>query len=174
MNDRKALQSRCGELVVLLGDLKELHEQLLGVIQQKLAAMRRADTDGINSCVAREKFLSERIRQREGLRQQLVQLIARALDVPSESAQEMSVAQVAEHLPEPRRGQLLTLSTATREILETLNEANRVAALVTSEMLKHFREVYSAIARTGGSVGTYSAGGERMQGRSVQVFEAVG
>lgn len=174
MNQRGTLESRCRELIGLLGELRELHEELLAVIQQKLAAMKRADTDGVGSCVARETFLSNRIREREGFRQQLGQLIARELGVGPEAARKLSVTQIAEHVPEPRRGQLLALSAGTREVLRSIDEANKVAALVTGEMLKHFRQVYSAMARTGASTGTYSAGGRRTPDRPVQVFDAVG
>jgi len=171
---RGAIESRVGDLVVLLGDLKEVHEELLAVIQQKLAAMRRADTEALNSCLAREQFLTDRIRQREGLRQQLVQLIGRELGLSSEQVQGLSLRELAERVDEPRRGQLLALSACIRETLGAIDAANRVAALVTGEMLKHYRQVYSAMARSGPSMGTYSSRGQLAADRPAQVFEAVG
>ncbi|MBN1341935.1 MAG: flagellar protein FlgN [Phycisphaerae bacterium] len=174
MTTNRALESRSGELVTLMGDLKKLHEELLAVVQQKLAAMKRADTEALNSCLAREQFLADRIRQREGLRQQLVQIIARELGLDAERVRELSLKDLAGHFNEPRRGQLLALAASVRGVLEAIDSANRVAALVTGEMLKHFRQVYSAMAQAGGSSGRYSAGGQLMTDRPMQVFEAVG
>jgi hypothetical protein len=170
----KTIETRTGELIVLMGDLQKRHEELLAVIQQKLAAMRRADTEGLNSCLARETFLADQIRQREGLRQQLMQLINKELDVPAEAAQRLSLRELAERFNEPRKGQLLGLAAGLRKVLISIDSANKVAALVTGEMLKHFRQLYAAMAQAGQSSGTYSAGGRLTAGKPVQVFDAVG
>lgn len=174
MRKRRVVESRSGELIVLLGELKALHEELLEVIQQKLAAIRRADTDGLNSCLARERFLSDRILQRDGLRQQLVQLIGKALEIDPDRVRHMSLSELAEELSEPVRGQLLGLSADMRQTLLAIDSANKVAALVTDEMLKHFRQVYAVMAQSEESAGTYTARGRRTDDRPVQVFEAVG
>ena len=112
--------------------------------------------------------------QGEGLRQQLVQLIGRELGLSTEQVQDLSLRALAERFDEPRQGQLLTLSASIRERLSAIDAANKVAALVTGEMLKHYRQVYSAMARSGPSMGTYSAGGQLAADRPVQVFDAVG
>jgi len=168
------IESRSRDLVALMCDLKKLHEELLSVIQQKLGAMRRADTDALNSCLAREQFLSDRIRQQEGLRQQLVQLIGQEIGISAEAAQHLSLRELAEELGEPRRAQLLGLAGSVREVLAAIDRSNKVATLVTEEMLKHFRRVYAAMARAGDSAGTYSPGGELTTDRPARVFEAVG
>ncbi len=168
------VESRSRDLVALMCDLKELHEELLSVIGQKLAAMRRADTDALNSCLARERFLSDRIRQQEGLRQQLVRLMGQEIGLPAEAAQQLSLRDLAEELGEPRRAQLLGLAASVREVLAAIDRSNKVATLVTEEMLKHFRRVYAAMARAGHSAGTYSSGGELTTDRPARVFEAVG
>ncbi len=174
MTQRRVIQSRSKDLVVLLGDLKRLHEEMLGVIRQKLAAMRQADTDALNSCLARERFLADRISQQEGLRQQLVQIIGKALGLELEARRTLTLSVLAEGLPEPERTQLLGLAAALRECLGQIESANKVAALVTGEMLKHFRQVYSAMARAGQTTGTYSSGGQLTTDRPTQVFDAVG
>jgi hypothetical protein len=157
-----------------LGDLKKLHDELLAVIQHKLGAMRNADMETINSCLAREQFLVNRIRQQEGLRQQLVQLIGKELGVAAPPSGAISLPRLVERLDEPRRGQLLSLAAGLRGAMQAIDGCNKVAALVTSEMLKHFRQVCMAIAQAGHSAGTYSQAGRMNSEASVGVFEAVG
>jgi len=170
----RVIESRTGELLIVMGELKQLHEELLTVLQQKLAAMRRADTEGLNSCTARQRFLVDRIRQKEGLRRQVVQLIGKAMGMPAERAADWPLRELAERLPEPRRGQLLAQAAVVREILLAIDKTNTVAALVTGEMLKHFQQVCAAMARTGQSTGTYSSAGRLNSEPPVGVFEAVG
>lgn len=174
MTQRNQVVARSGNLVTLMGDLKKLHDEMLSVIQQKLNAMRRADTDALNSCVARERFLAERVQKQEGLRRQLVQILWKELGLPSEQSSGLGLRDLAERLPEPRRGQLLVLGEELRELIGKIDNANKVVALVTGEMLKHFRHVHSAMARSGPSTGRYAANGQIAVERPTQVFDAVG
>ncbi len=171
---RRVIESRSAELVVLMGELKRLHDDLLSVIQQKLNAIRRADTEGISSCLARERFLVDRIRQQEGLRQQLVQIISKEMGSGATQPGAMSLSDLALQLAEPRRGQLLALRAGLRETLLEIDRRNKVAVLVTAEMLKHFRQVCAAMAKVGRSGGTYSPAGQLDSGQLPSVFEAVG
>jgi hypothetical protein len=174
VTSRRIIESRSGELAFLLSDLKKLHEELLAVIQHKLAAMRRADADAINSCLAREQFLVGRIRQQEGLRQQLVQLIGKELGLTPEQAVRLPLKALAERLDEPRRGQLLAQAAGLRETMLGIDRSSKVAAMVTGEMLKHFRQVCLAMARAVQSTGTYSPTGRLNSEAPAGVFEAVG
>ncbi len=174
MTRRSQLEARSGDLVNLMGDLKTLHSDMLSVLQQKLAGMRRADTEAINSCTARERFLAERVQEREGLRRQLVQILGKELGLSPEQSAGLGVRDLAERLPEPRRGQLLVLGEALRELIGKIDNANKVVALVTGEMLKHFRHVYAAMARSGPSTGRYASNGQIAVERPTQVFDAVG
>jgi len=170
----RVVESRTGELMVLVGELRALHEELLAVIRQKLTAIRHADIEGLGSCQAREQFLSDRIRQREGLRQQLVQLIGKELGMTAEQTVRLPLSSLAERLTEPRRSQLLALAASTRQVVLAVDHNNKVSALVMGEMLKHFRQVCLAMARTGMSTGTYSSGGRMAPDLPARVFEAVG
>jgi hypothetical protein len=174
VTSRRIIESRSSELVFLLGEFRKLHEELLAVIQHKLAAMRRADVEAVNSCLAREQFLANRIRQQEGLRQQLVQLIGKELGLAAEQTVRLSLKGLAERLEEPCRGRLLAQAAALRETMMTIDRANKVAAMVTGEMLKHFRQVCMAMARVGQSTGTYSPAGRLNSEAPARVFEAVG
>ncbi len=174
MTAEKVIESRSGELVTLLGELKGLHEELLRFIEQKLEAMRRADTEKLNACLSREQFLAQRIAEREGLRQQLVQLIGRAMDLTQDQTERLTVKDIADRVAEPRRGQLLGLAAGIRQTLQAIHARNQVAALVTDEMLKHFRQVYTVMAKSGPSTGRYSPAGTPATDRPRQVFEAVG
>jgi hypothetical protein len=54
------------ELVRLLNEMTRLHEELGRHMRSKLEAIRRADSDQIQSLTAREVTLANRVAEREG------------------------------------------------------------------------------------------------------------
>jgi len=167
-------EQRMAQVATVLGELKRLHGELGFVVQQKLDAMRKADTDAIHAATAREEFLAQRIREQEGLRRQILQLIGEANGMPAARARAMTIRELAELAAEPLRSRLLAAGAALRETVVETAERNRVAAIVSQEMLKHFRQVYQVMARTNGVQGGYSWTGRAETRPGMAVFEAVG
>ena len=58
-------------LVGLLGEITEAYTVLVQLIEEKIEAMRRAETESIKQAVERERKLVFEIEQREGMRRQL-------------------------------------------------------------------------------------------------------
>lgn len=161
-------------MVKVLSELKRLHDELAVVVREKLSAMRKADTDAMRSAVAREEFLAQRIHEQDGLRKQIVQLIGEQTGIPAAQARAMTVSEFAGRVAEPSRSQLLVLAAALREKVKETAEANRVAAIVSQEMLKHFRRIYQVMARANVVPGVYSWTGRTELRPGSTVFEAVG
>jgi len=161
-------------LIRVLTELKRLHEELALVVQNKLDAMRRADTQAIGSAVAREEFLIGRIRDQESLRRRLLDGIARDPDRSTASAQPLTAAELAARLHEPYRSRLLGLAAGLRACVRQTEEANRVAAIISAEMIRHFRQIYQVMAAAGSSPGVYARNGRPQAGGGASVFEAVG
>ena len=81
-------------LVTMLDELAGAHEQLLGAVEEKIEAMRSADTDRIRQTIEREQILVESIDEREGLRRQLTERIVRPYGVGTVAARRLSATAV--------------------------------------------------------------------------------
>jgi hypothetical protein len=170
------------DLVRLLQDLLGLHTELAGHLREKLEAVRRADANRIQTIAARQAALVARGAEREGLRRQLTRKLVEALGqsgIKSEEpegaeASRVKLTTLAEHLPEPRRSQLLGVAAGLRSVLEEIERLRAVDRRVTEEMLRHLGEVFAVI--TGGKIvsDTYSRQGHREGVKGANVFEAVG
>ena len=86
----------------------------------------------------------------------------------------LRVAALADHLPEPRRSQLITVATGLKKQLASMEPIRLTSTLVTQQMLKHLDEVLSVM--TAGAPGSdlYGRSGARQQSSVAHVFEAVG
>jgi hypothetical protein len=167
-------EQRVGQVVKVLGEMKRLHDELAVVVRQKLAAMRAADTDGMRSAVAREEFLARRIREQDGLRKQVLQLLGEQMGMSAAQARAMTLSELAGRVNEPSRSQLLLLAATLRETVRETAECNRIVAVVSREMLKHFRQIYEVMAQASGTPGVYSWTGRAEVRPGTAVFEAVG
>lgn len=169
-----ALQKRVAQLVTLLEEIRRLYEELGGVIQRKLEGMRRADTEAMASASNRERFLTGRLRERDGLRRQLMELIGDQLGLPAADARSMTVSDVASRVGEPLAGRLTALADSTRTLMQQTAEGNRLAGLVGKEMLGHFRQVYASLTSGASRNGVYSRSGRPETTGLTQMFEATG
>ena len=162
------------ELVRLLNDLSHLHDDLAGLMRTKLDAIRRADSDAIQSITSQEAVLANRLSEREGLRRDLVRNILRELGEDSRTGRSIRMTELAERFAEPRRSQILVAATGLRARLEEIDRIRVTTAMITEVMLKHMDQILSVMTSGGATTGVYSrAGGRETSGRS-NVFEAVG
>jgi hypothetical protein len=162
------------DLVRLLGDLAGLHAEMSAQAREKLAAMRKADSDAVAAITSREMALADRLAEREGLRRQITRRIAELVGVSRAKADGLRVTDLADLIPEPRRSQLLTAATGLRQRLEELQRLQRTNALVTHEVLKHLSGVMTVMCGGGPAAESYTRGGRLAQPHTTSVFEAVG
>ena len=155
----------CEAITSLLRELLECHEQLQQVVASKLDAIRRMDTEAIQSCGAREAFLDGKIRQAEGRRQGLVRAMG---------GRERTLSELAGRLDEPHRSRVLVLGQQLRAKAEAVGRLNQIAAAVTEAMLTQYRQLYEAIRPTGGSSGIYSRRGHAGGTHVARMLDAVG
>lgn len=164
----------CRDLGRLLSDMLELHKELAMHMQNKLDAIRQADSDRMQSITAREMVLADRIAEREGLRKQIARRIVAGLGRPSAQADKMKISELAALLAEPRRSQLLGLATGLREKIDQVEKLRITTTLITQEMLRHLGNVLSVMTSGGPREDIYRQTGQREQTRLPVVFEAVG
>jgi hypothetical protein len=159
------------DLVRLLSDMTGMYGEIAMHMHDKIEAIKKADTDRMTSITAREMVLTDRLTERQGLRRQLMRLLQQGLGLGTAP---MRVAALAEHLPEPRRSQLLTVSAGLKQQLASMEQLRLTSTMVAQQMLKHLDEVLSVM--TAGAPGSdlYGRGGVRQKSGAAHVFEAVG
>jgi hypothetical protein len=159
------------DLVRLLSDMTGMYGELAMHMNDKLEAIKQADTDRMTSITAREMTLSDRLAERHGLRRQIMRLLQQELRLGTPP---MRVTALAEHLPEPRRSQLITVAAGLKKQLASMEQLRLTSTLVTQQILKHLDEVFSVM--TAGAPGSdlYGRTGARQQSSVARVFEAVG
>jgi hypothetical protein len=144
---RRALDKGLKELTVLLTDMSRLHQDLLSAANRKLEAIRSADTEVMQQASRREEELARSIKDREGLRQALMERLGGPLGLSAGRARRLTIGELAERVAEPVRSRLTVLGGEIRKLASEIARVNRINALVSHEMLKHFRTVYDSIAR---------------------------
>ncbi len=160
------------DLARLLADMGGLQSELLMHMKSKLEAIKAADSDKISSITARESLLAGRMAEREGLRRQIAGKLAVGLGLSVDRQPVMT--QLAEHLPEPRRSQLLVAAAGLREKVAEAERLKATTDLISREMLTHLGEVLKVMRSGGSGPDVYSRSGSPQRGGSACVFEAVG
>ncbi len=168
------LDKRIKELTFLLTEMKGLHEGLREAIQRKLGAMRSADTDAIHAAAQRERELADRIRKEEGLRQVLMERIGQSMGIGAVECRKMTVGSLAERVDEPAKSRLLVLGNELREVASEVARLNRVAGLVSSEMVRHFRNIYSTFNRGGVDRAVYGNTGRPKESAMPAMIDTTG
>jgi hypothetical protein len=162
------------DLIRLLGDLSGLHTEMVMHMRNKLEAIKRAESDQVQSITARELVLAGRVSEREGLRRQISERIAAGLGLDKARGRTIRLTELAELLPEPRRSQLLVAAAGLREKLMAMDSMNRASELVTRTMLRHLSEVMQVMTSGPAAADVYNRAGRRSAPRAAHVFEAVG
>src|ERR1043165_1331870 len=98
------LDATVGDLLAALDRLGGLLRELAELAQAKLAGIRRADSDALQRCAAREAAGLEQVVSAERERNAALAALAHALRAPE--LQKASLATVAGELPEPFSSQI--------------------------------------------------------------------
>ena len=159
------------DLVRLLSDMTGMYGELAMHMYDKLEAIKKADTGQMTSITARELTLADRLAERQGLWRQIMRLLQESLGLGSET---IRVTALAEHLPEPRRSQLITVAAGLKKQLALMEQLRLTNTLVTKQMLKHLDDVFAVMATGVPGSDLYGRSGARQQSSTAQVFEAVG
>lgn len=168
------MDSLARELVRLLNDMARQHDELAVLMQSKLEAIRRADSDAIQSITSSELLLANRVAEREGLRRDLVRNLLRDLGRDPQEFLSVRTSDLAEHFSEPRRSQILSAAAGLRSRIEAIDRRQTSTRLITEHMLQHMGEIIAVVTSGGAATGVYSRRGGRETSGGANVFEAVG
>ena len=162
------------DLVRLLEDLRGSHEELLSLTERKTAAMRRADLAMMRSLGAAEQAMAARIRERGGLRRQLMESIGAYVGTSRPNARVMTASQLAARLPEGEGQSVMKAARALGATMARVGKANRMARLISGRVLTHLKAVFEAIRTPDESADGYSDGGGPVTRTDAILFETVG
>ncbi len=173
-NTRTTGSTRLGDLVKLLNQIQTLYEELLALIGKKIQAMKRADLEAMRTSQASEQELTRRLHEREGLRRQLMDAIGLELGLPAPAGRTLKVSQLAARIGEAERVPLSATVDRLRSTIAKVAQANRVAGVISREIVNHLRWVFAAVQPRGETPAGYSGAGVPVCGPRPRLFEAVG
>lgn len=151
------------DLCKLMAALEGLHGELAVLVERKIEAMRRADVEGLTELGAREVALTQRLREQDGARRQVLERIGKELGQNAARSRTLTVSQLTTHLDEPQCGLLMDAARKLRAAVFKSARVNRLAGVIARDVLEHMRWVFASVRPKGQSSGEY--GGARMEHR---------
>ncbi len=165
---------RAKDLVRLLGGLGELHGQLVKVVRNKIDAMKRADRPAMRELAQQEHALTTKIQEREGLRRQITDLVGEQVGLSPGEGRSLTMSQLASRLSHSLRCELLDAGGELRETVSKLARANRVAGVVSRDILNHLKWVFASVRSEDEQPAGYSGDGALVSHAGTRIFETVG
>jgi hypothetical protein len=166
--------TRLGDVLKLFDAMRRLYEQLVGLIQSKIDAMRRADVETMRQLTEQEQSVVTRLHEREGFCRQLLDALGEEIGLPPRAGRALSVSQLASHLPPSEQTGLLHASSRLREVVFKATRANRVAGVVSRELLNHAKWILGSVRPAGATPVGYSGDGALVAPVNTRIFETVG
>lgn len=160
-------------LEAVLRDQAAANHKLLGLMQRKREALRRADRDAVMDLCTRENDLVRVVSELEKNRLSLVAELTLALNPAAREP--LTLQALAQHLPEPVRGRLLVLRANLRKELEKAREEAGYARRATERLLGHMQGLIQSVGTMISGEGTYNPGAARPErAMNVSTFSATG
>ncbi len=170
----QSLQSKqMDNLIKLLGGLQELHDKLRRLVEAKIEAMKRADMAAMSEVERQEKTTAKRIVDCEVSRRRLMEAVGRELGLPPKKAQPPTVSQLVARLSEPQCSILRDAGESLREVASRLAQANRIAGVLSREILNHLKCVFASVKPAGREPVGYSGTGAVVGSDKTRIFETV-
>ncbi len=171
----QSLQSKqMGNLIKLLGGLQELHEKLRSLVEAKIDAMKRADIAAMGDVTRREQAATKRLVECHASRRRLMEAVGRELGLAPRNAQAITVSQLASRLAEPESSILRDAAGKLGEVASRLAQANRVAGVLSREILNHLKWVFASVKPAGRQPVGYSGTGALVGNDKRRIFDTVG
>ena len=148
------------QLISAMQDELRVHEELAGVLDGKLAALKCRDLSRLESLNQREQQLVGLMRVKGQLREAAVLKVARQY-CPEKQHRQVSARELAQATDEPWRSKLLSMTALLKEIATKVSRLNQINSLAMRKMLGHFDTIFSMIAQCGQDIGLYGREGKK-------------
>lgn len=166
--------SRLEALLALMQRLERLHQELRKALDLKIENMRAARLSDLHACIRREQELTAKIGEQEGLRRQLMVQIGRGFGLSPETARRLSAQRLAERLAEPFRSRFHAVALQLKNAVESVRKVNDLIGRVSTQVLKHLDDVFTAITAPEPGRTGYTPKGQAVPGTGRELFEAIG
>ncbi len=167
-------ERRFRDLLEIFEQLRNLNDQLFTLIDAKIAAMKSADTSALTAFAEKERVLTERLREREGLRAQFMDAVGIELGLPQRAGRTLTMSQLAARLDGPQSAKLIVVADRLRSAVGQVLQANRVAGAVSREILNHLKWIFAAVRPREEKPELYSGAGVPLGRSGAAMLEVVG
>lgn len=165
---------RVRDLLTLLNDLTDLHMQLAQLLDDKLAAVKRAKVEAMAAVSEKQFAIIKRINEREGLRKQWLENNAASIGLQPKAARLLKAAQLATFLNRDQQPLFLQATEKLRKSVELVRDRNEMVARISRGVLSHLSWVLSSVGPKASAPSTYSAKGINQSSPGAMLLEAVG
>lgn len=148
------------QLIFAMQDEVRVHEELAGVLDGKLDALKCRDLSRLESLNVREEQLVGVVRAKGQVRESAVQSVVQEY-YPQRRGERVSARELAQSSKEPWRGKLLAMTSLLKEIATKVSRLNQVNALAMRKMMGHFDTIFNLIAQCGQDIGLYGREGKQ-------------
>jgi len=154
-----------------LRQLLDLHTELLELLKRKRDVIKINDSRAMtNLCVLEHEKL-QKIAQLEKQRLKLVADITLKIDPRAKAP--LAMTELADHLGEPVRGQLLVSRQQLLERMKEVQTETNVVRRATEALTKHMHGIIQTLGALSSGVATYGSGGSLPQSNAaVSTFSA--
>jgi hypothetical protein len=144
------------------------------VLDAKIDAMRRADVEVMGELEHRERTIVEQLKERDGLRRQLMDAIGLELGLPAKAGRTLNLTQLGLRISEPERAALVEAGDNLRDSVMKVRQMERVATMVSREVSTHLQWVLSAVRPSEEKPNVYANDGALVRSSGSAMVELVG
>jgi flagellar biosynthesis/type III secretory pathway chaperone len=145
MSTQRIAQQDLRELVRTFEALRGLHEQLIVVVESKIAAMKSADSASLQVVSRDEQELLKNLAERDAKRASLMQSVARKCGMTAKAAKSATVSQIGAFLPAAERELLQNAASRLQPVMARAAQVNRIAGTIARQVTSHMKFVFSAL-----------------------------
>ncbi len=155
------------DLTLLLRELLASHQRLLQIATARQDALRTFDVERLNPLLERERTEVERLTMIEKLRKILVEQLKLKLGKNVDP----TISEFAKRLAEPRRSELLVLSSQIKSTVEQLDRYNRINSKVSESVVKSFAKILKIVTGLAQHAGLYMRNGRKAAIAGIHTLE---
>lgn len=170
--DWDRIQSECEAFLAALSGIRDALKRLRSIADEKLGAMRAADTQKLAELPAQEAAVLRELSEHEAARGAALARLAQSLPTEIDSAVKLS--DLATSMPEPFSSQILAKTAGLRAAARELEGSNRLVAAVAQALHRHLRGVLAEVASANQQTVVYGSTGRHEQRTTRSWVEAVG
>jgi hypothetical protein len=170
--DNAADPGSVDELLQYLQTLHTLLKKLEELANEKLAALRKADSAALVDCAAREGVLIRDVLFGQQQRDALLARVAQRL--PADAGEVTTVSALAQHFSEPISSSLRARGAALRAVAIELRRKNNVVSEVARNLQAHIHGIFTDVANASQETLVYGAKGNPEKSRTRFCVDATG